>query len=138
MDSSSNTHTLKKQYNNKSRAEMLSFDADFIEHLTLSKHKLHTVVQQDKLHSTIVRSVTAAVRAEGFDLAAASGLGELGARTAELLDTCREEAFAILLKNINDDPSHAPVGPRDLREARHPEAGLHRACSGSKAIRATF
>ena len=39
-----NTSTLKKPFNNKSRAEWTAFNDDFIEHLTLTKNKLHTVV----------------------------------------------------------------------------------------------
>ena len=90
-------YSVKHQYKNKDRAELLEFEAEIKSILTTHANKLHKVLFDGELHPSIKRRID---RELDDDKVTEPLLR--AARLKEALEECDEEAFAILYQNISD------------------------------------
>ena len=97
MASTTAKFQLAKKFNNSGRSEFLAFKGDLKSTLQLHPRKLHTVMFDGKLHSSVVRALSKELTDEKVTDQASIAL-----RTEELLAECKEEAWAILDLNIAD------------------------------------
>ena len=89
--------TMAKKFTNKSRAEFLEFRGNMKDILHFHKYKLHTLLFEGELHKSVLRMLQKNLKDEGIE-----DEREIEERTQELIETCSEDAFAILMLNISD------------------------------------
>ena len=97
MTSTTAKFQLTKKFTNSGRSEFLAFKGDLKSTLQLHPRKLHTVLFEGVLHSSVLRALAKELTDEQVTEAAA-----VAARNEELLTECKEEAWAILDLNIAD------------------------------------
>eukprot|EP00965_Chrysotila_dentata_P152467 5038911-Pleurochrysis_carterae.AAC.2 len=94
MAMSDSKYAVAKTFKNNGRAEFLKFKGNLKDILHFHKHKLHTILFDDKLHPAVRRQHTKELT---VDKVAAA---EMDARMKEIIEACNEDAFAILMINI--------------------------------------
>ena len=90
-------YTMAKKFTNKSRAEFLEFRGNMKDILHFHKYKLHTLLFDGELHKSVLRMLQKSLKEDGIE-----DEDEIKERTQELIETCSEDAFAILMLNISD------------------------------------
>eukprot|EP00975_Prorocentrum_lima_P049737 10410094-Prorocentrum_lima.AAC.1 len=91
-------YTIAKKFNNKGRAEFIQFKGNLKDILHFHKLKLHTVLFTGDLHKSVLRSLAKTLADDGITEEA-----DIKARTDEFIESCLEDAFAILMINISDE-----------------------------------
>ena len=96
MASSESKYRLAAKFTNTSRDEFNRFKGDLKSLLQLHPRKLHTVLFEGKLHSSVQRTLAKEMKEETLTD------DEARLRTTEFMAECNEEAFAILDLNLAD------------------------------------
>ena len=96
MTSTTAKFSLAKKFTNSGRSEFLAFKGDLKSTLQLHPRKLHTVLFDGTVHSSVLRALAKELADEKV------ADTDIAAREAEFLGDCKEEAWAILDLNIAD------------------------------------